>query len=158
MTMDDNRILVDTNIFVYASVPSAPQRQPANDALQQLRNTGMDIIVSQQILREYIAVIVRLQNAGSGLPTATILENVAVLRTECLVVDDTPAVLDTLFDLLQRVPGADRRIYDANIVATMLVHGVRRLLTHNTKDFARYADVITVVPLEPPTPAPAAEV
>ena len=34
----------------------------------------------------------------------------------------------------------------------------RREEIYGDKDFAPYADVITVVPLEPPTPAPAAEV
>jgi predicted nucleic acid-binding protein len=42
---------------------------------------------------------------------------------------------------------------DANIVATMRAHGVQRLLTHNTDDFARYNHLITIVPLERPTPA-----
>ena len=37
---------------------------------------------------------------------------------------------------------------DANIIATMLVYGIERLLTHNTADFARFARYITVLPLE----------
>ena len=41
----------------------------------------------------------------------------------------------------------------AVFVATMLVYGVRRLLTHNTADFAPFADLITVVPLVAPPPA-----
>lgn len=36
----------------------------------------------------------------------------------------------------------------------MLVYGVRRVLTHNTDDFVRFAAFIEVLPLVPP-PAPA---
>jgi hypothetical protein len=39
-------------------------------------------------------------------------------------------------------------------VATMLVYGVRRLLTNNPDDFVRFAAFIDVIPLVPP-PAPA---
>ncbi len=49
--------------------------------------------------------------------------------------------------LLRKFPIAGRQIHDANIVATMMAHGVSRLLPHDTKDFERYADFITVVPL-----------
>jgi hypothetical protein len=31
-----------------------------------------------------------------------------------------------------------RSVYDCNIVATMVGHGVGELLTHNVKDFQRY--------------------
>jgi len=56
--------------------------------------------------------------------------------------------------LVTAVPTRGRRIHDANIVATMLVYGVRRLLTNNTDDFVRFAAFIDVLPLVPP-PAPA---
>ena len=59
-----------------------------------------------------------------------------------------------LLELLLEVPTRGRRIHDANIVATMLVDGVRRLLTNNPDDFVRFAAFIDVIPLVPP-PAPA---
>jgi len=52
--------------------------------------------------------------------------------------------------LVTAVPTRGRRIHDANIVATMLVSGVRRVLTHNTDDFVRFAAFIEVIPLLPP--------
>ena len=148
VTMDDSAIFVDTNILVYASVPSAPQHLLASKVLQHLRDAGTELVISQQILREYIAVIVRLQNAGSGLLTEKILQNVTIFRAECRVVADQPAIMDKLLELLEQVPDADRRIYDANIVATMVVHDLPRLLTHNTKDFMRFAHLIEIMPLE----------
>ena len=42
---------------------------------------------------------------------------------------------------------AGKQVHDANIVATMLVHGITQVLTHNITDFARFSSLITVLPL-----------
>ena len=34
-----------------------------------------------------------------------------------------------------------KQIHDANIVAVMQEHGIKRLLTHNLDDFKRYAKI-----------------
>ena len=46
------------------------------------------------------------------------------------------------------VPVAGKQIHDANIAATMLAHGERRLLTMNIKDFRRYGERIELVDRE----------
>jgi predicted nucleic acid-binding protein len=33
------------------------------------------------------------------------------------------------------------QVHDARLVAAMRVHGVKRILTFNDKDFARYTDI-----------------
>jgi predicted nucleic acid-binding protein len=38
------------------------------------------------------------------------------------------------------------QVHDARLVAAMRVHGVKRILTFNERDFARYADVEAVHP------------
>ena len=58
-----------------------------------------------------------------------------------------------LLALLLEVPTRGRRIHDANIVATMLVYGVRRLLTNNPDDFVPFAAFIDVLPLISPPSA-----
>jgi predicted nucleic acid-binding protein len=45
-------------------------------------------------------------------------------------------------DLCRDVAAGGRQIHDANIVATMLAYGERRLLTLNAGDFRRYGDRI----------------
>ena len=56
-----------------------------------------------------------------------------------------PAVTDRLVSLCRQTPVGGRQIHDANIVATMLAYGERRLLTFNMADFRRYADRIELV-------------
>ena len=50
-----------------------------------------------------------------------------------------------LVTLCREVPTGGRQIHDANIVATMLARGERRLLTFNAADFRRYGDRIELV-------------
>ena len=47
-----------------------------------------------------------------------------------------------------KVPIAGKQVHDANIVATMLTHDERRLLTFNTRDFRRYGDRIDLIDME----------
>lgn len=76
------------------------------------------------------------------------MENVKLFRTQFRVVEDSPLVLDNLLRILQTVTVAGKQIHDANIVATMQAYGIRQLLAHNTVDFARFARLITVIPLD----------
>ena len=61
------------------------------------------------------------------------------------VLEDGPDVTRVLLALCREVPVAGRQVHDANIVATMLAHGERRLLTFNAADFQRYGDRIELV-------------
>jgi predicted nucleic acid-binding protein len=38
------------------------------------------------------------------------------------------------------------QVHDAHLVAAMLVHGVKRILTFNDKDFTRYPEIEAVHP------------
>jgi hypothetical protein len=49
-----------------------------------------------------------------------------------------------LMELTPRYSFGGRQVHDANVVATMLAHGERRLLTFNVADFQRFAPPIEV--------------
>jgi predicted nucleic acid-binding protein len=61
------------------------------------------------------------------------------------VLEDGPPVWDKLMDLSRRYSFGGRQVHDANVVATMLAHGERRLLTFNEADFRRFTPLIEVV-------------
>ena len=61
------------------------------------------------------------------------------------ILEDGPRVSDTLLALCREVVVNSRQIHDANIVATMLAYGERRLLTFNVADFRRYGDRIDLI-------------
>ena len=53
-----------------------------------------------------------------------------------------------LVALFREFPIGGKQIHDANIAATMLAHGERRLLTFNAKDFRRFGERIELVEIE----------
>ena len=52
-----------------------------------------------------------------------------------------------LEELCREVSLAGKQVHDANIAATMLAYGERRLLTLNERDFRRFGDRLELVPI-----------
>lgn len=142
------RLFIDTNILVFATNELSEWHIPAARGLEEARQLGIELVISSQILREYLAAATRIRVMENGLPLPKIVENVRTFRNEFTLVDDNPFVLDTLIDLVQKVTVAGKQIHDANIVATMRVHGVKHLFTHNVADFTRFSTFISLLPLE----------
>ena len=101
--------------------------------------------ISRQILREYLATVTRPQAWSPPVPMDDALEHAARLEAEFDVLEDGPAVTDALAALCREVPVAGKQVHDANIVATMLAHGERRLLTFDARGFQRYEGRIELV-------------
>ncbi|MDP8925061.1 MAG: hypothetical protein M3O34_19615, partial [Chloroflexota bacterium] len=70
------------------------------------------------------------------------------------LLDENSAVVAALRHIVDQFGVSGKQDHDANIVATMQVHGIRRLLTHNVGDFGRYTGLIDIVPLEARREAP----
>lgn len=147
MATTGGELFVDTNVWLYATDPASPWNTPAREVLDTAQAFGTTLVISSQIVREYLAVATRPGVVEPAPSVADLLVNIADMRTRCRFVDDTLAVVDKLVSLLTLHPTAYRRVHDANIVATMLAWNVPSLLTHNTRDFERYAHLIRVVPL-----------
>ena len=142
-------VFLDTNILVNYTVASAPVHAEAMKALGDMQAAGIPLWISRQILREYIATQTRPQGFRRPLSVATVLTDVAAFQAAFQLAEDGPGVMAILLNLLTAIPIGGKQIHDANIVATMLAHGIPKLLTHNTADFARFVPQITVVPLVP---------
>jgi predicted nucleic acid-binding protein len=140
-------VFVDTNVLVYATRPSAAQHASARAALTRLEDEGSSLWVSTQVLREYLAAVTRPQATAPGLPMATAIIDVRRFRATFDVAEERPNVLDRLLHLLTTHSSSGRQVHDANIVATMLEHSIRRLLTFNAADFRRFARIIDIEPL-----------
>jgi len=135
---------VDTNVLVYATASSAPFRDRARVALAPLA-ASEPLSISRQILREYIAVMTRQQIWGKALTLTEATGDAAAFVRRFSVLEDGPPVWDQLMELSRRYSFGGRQVHDANVVATMLAHGERRLLTFNEADFRRFAALIEVV-------------
>ena len=138
-------MFVDTNVLVNARILEAPDHDEARAALGLAFEQPEPLRISRQVLREYLAVVTRPQSWPVAIGREEALNDVERLMSIFELLEDGPAVTDRLVSLCREVPVGGRQIHDANIVATMLAHGERRLLTFNQADFRRYGDRIELV-------------
>ncbi len=147
-TMGDDPVFLDTNILVYAGVFESPFHLAALNAIQVREQAGIEMWISRQIMREYLATLTRPQTFTPPIPISTIIPQVRAFENRFRVAEDGPQVTERLLALMERIPTGGRQVHDANIVATMQAYDIRRLLTHNTEDFERFAAFITLLPIE----------
>ena len=138
-------MFVDTNVLVKARILEAPDHDKARAALGIAFEKPEPLRVSRQVLREYLAVVTRPQSWPVAIGRQEALNDVERLASLFDLLEDGPAVTDRLVSLCREVSVGGRQIHDASIVATMLAHGERRLLTFNQADFRRYGDRIELV-------------
>jgi len=75
---------------------------------------------------------------------AAAIADVRRFQSSFEIADEGPANLERLLELLAAHPGAGKQVHDTNLVAAMLVHGIRRLMTFNSSDFQRFAGTIEI--------------
>jgi len=141
---DAEPIFVDTNILIYANVATAPLHEVALKALEVVYQTGEPLWINRQVLREFIAARTRPQTFSQPSTPGVVIERIRYFEDRFQVADDTPAVTEQLLQLLANYKVGGKQVHDANIVATMKAYGITTLLTHNAKDFERFAELINI--------------
>ncbi|BAY76832.1 hypothetical protein NIES25_32900 [Nostoc linckia NIES-25] len=148
MQTTNNSVFIDTNILVYANLALSPFHVQATERLQAFAEQGIDLWISRQTLREYLAAMTRRSDLTGNIPIPSLVADVRYFASYFRLVEDNLLVTERLLTLMEEIPSGGKQVHDANIVATMLVYGIPQLLTHNTGDFARFSGLITVLPLQ----------
>jgi predicted nucleic acid-binding protein len=135
---------VDTNVLVYSTAVGAPFQERARAALARAA-ADEPLFVSRQVFREYIATMTRQQAWGTPLSLREAIADVRIFEQRFGILEGGPVVWDQFVELCRRYRFGGRQVHDANIVATMLAHDERRLLTFNIADFRRFSASIEIV-------------
>ena len=147
-TTRPNRVMLDTNVILSATDEGRAEHRQALQIFNDWAGRGTALYASGQIMREYLAVATRpADKNGLGLEQADALANVRAFRTRTSLLSEDSKVTDCLPGLLDETRCAGKQVHDANVVATMLVHGIDSLITMNPADFARFERHIRVIPL-----------
>jgi len=142
MTVPARAVFVDTNVLVYASVDSSPFHEAARRAISKLEAAGVPLWISRQVQREFLATLLRPR---VSISVPEVVNAVRLFEQRFRVAEDGPLVTEKLLGLVSG--GFTSQIHDANIVATMLVYGIDRILTNNPSDFAPLSSHVTVLSL-----------
>lgn len=137
-------LFIDTNILVYANVVTAPLHEQALNAIKEAHQTGRSLWISRQVLREFVAARTRPQTFAQPSTQKVVIERVRYLEDRFQVANDTAIVTEQLIKLMRDFQIGGKQVHDANIIASMLAYEIPCLLTHNLKDFERFAEVIKV--------------
>ncbi len=141
-------LFLDTNVLLTATDESRSWHEHAGAVLSDAGRKGVHLAVSGQIAREYLAVATRPPDVnGLGLDSIDALSNVAAFLKRTVLYGETEGVARRLCQLVREYSLRGKRIHDANVVATMLVHGLDTLVTQNPDDFAPFQgiEVVSIV-------------
>jgi predicted nucleic acid-binding protein len=147
--MASDLMLVDTNILIRWVQSADPEFPLARNAVQQLEDLGVAPCYTSQNLAEFWNVLTRPRTRnGYGLTIPEVLT-----RTECIegkfqLLPDSLMVHQEWRRLLVTYRVCGVQVHDARLVAAMNVHRVPRILTFNTKDFARFGGIEAVHPAQ----------
>jgi predicted nucleic acid-binding protein len=137
--------MLDTNILLTATDEGRAGYKVALDLLNNWPAQGTTLYTSGQVIREYLGVATRpaAQN-GLGLTVPDALDNARAFRSRMRLLTEDAKVANRLAELLRETKSGGKQVHDANVVATMLVHGVDTVVTLNTVDFARFGQHVHV--------------
>ena len=137
--------LVDTNILLRSAQPHHIQNPAALAALGALRAQGQTLYVCSQNIVEFWSVATKPPDVnGLGLSIVETEILVQEIESSYQYLQDDPRVQGVWRKLVAAYQVSGRQVYDARLVAVMLVHGVTHLLTFNTDDFRRYHEITAV--------------
>lgn len=142
-----NSVLIDTNILVYAAVPSSSFHTEACAALKRHYSAQDQIWISTQVIREFIAVLTSPKFAPKPLSVKEAVQAARYFHQRFTVADENRVINQILLDLVEKFSIVGQQIHDANLVATCQVFGIASILTHNMQDFELFSKLVRLEPL-----------
>jgi predicted nucleic acid-binding protein len=141
--------LADTNLLLRSAEAGHPMQETALQALASVRRGGETVYLTEQNLLEFWAVATRpTERNGLGLTVEAAGGELARLQALFPVLPEVSEIYPEWHRLVVTHGVVGLRIYDARLVAVMLVHGITHILTFNGADFRRYAHITVVEPAE----------
>jgi predicted nucleic acid-binding protein len=142
-------VLFDSNILLRWQEPDHPDQILVTAAVDRLLLSGAVPVYTSQNLGELWNVLTRPAGRnGFGLTPSEADRRARAIESRIELLPDTPAVHFEWRRLLIAHHVCGVQVHDARLVAAMHVHGVKRILTFNTRDFARFSDIEAVHPAE----------
>jgi predicted nucleic acid-binding protein len=132
-------VLVDTNIWLRRVQPNHPLHKPAVECVGRLLDADEALCFTPQNIAEFWNVMTRpVTSNGLGFSTSQTSAEVAKIEAIFTLLSDTPAIYVEWKRLVSKHNVQGVQVHDSWLVASMNVHGVERLLTFNSADFARF--------------------
>jgi len=144
--MPNEFVFVDTNIWVARIIEDHVFHERAKNILSSLSEKEEFLCTSGQIIRELISVCSVGRFLSRPLTWEELQQEIDALFAQTVLLIENETTLQKLLELGSRYQVVGKQIHDTNIVATMLTHGVIRLVTFNSDDFKRFDEIEVIIP------------
>ncbi len=141
------RVLVDTNVLIYATLAADPRHPRALEVLALRNRPGVEMFISVQNLAEMYPNLTGPKNQPPDSPDMAREKILALSRLRGLTV--LPLTLDGIHRALELcvTGGVTRQKYfDRQLAALMLREEIPVILTENDKDFTDIKGITAVNP------------
>ena len=139
--------LIDTNVLLRSAQPEDALYSVATDVVEKLLNDGHALYITPQNVAEFWNSATRPKiNNGLGMTPQQAEDEVRRLETILLLAPDDPTIYIEWRRIVLDKNVCGVLVHDARLVAAMKVHGITHVLTFNARDFARFDDIVVVVP------------
>jgi predicted nucleic acid-binding protein len=143
------QVLLDSNILIRWLEPDNSDQIVVKAALDRLLLEGADLCFTSQNLGEFWNTMTRPANRnGYGLSPEEAEIRIRDIEAQCTLLPDSIDVHWEWRRLLVTHSVSGVQVHDAHLVAAMHIHGVSRILTFNTRDFARFTDIEAIHPAD----------
>jgi predicted nucleic acid-binding protein len=139
--------VIDSNILLRISRRDDPDHAIVDRAIATLAEAGAVFYYTHQNVTEFWNVATRPTHLnGFGLSSKQADQAVHAFEKGMTLLPDNEDVYHQWRRLVLTHSVLGVKVYDARLVAAMVVHKVAHLLTLNDKDFRRYANIIAIHP------------
>lgn len=146
--MSPDPALADTNVLVYAHFPTAPHYTASRVLLDQAKNPGAELCLAPQNLAEFYAIVTspkRVSPAKSVDDALAAIDDLLALPGLSLL-PVPPDVVARWTQLVRQHRVIGRKVFDVQLVATMVGNGVRKIYTFNVADFQLFPGIQVLTP------------
>src|SRR5436309_12037541 len=98
--VDIEACFVDTNVLVFAASSGAPLHQRASAEIRRRHESGQELWVSRQILREYLAALSRPQTFAKPRSARELVGDIRYFLSHFQLAEEGPAVTEKLLELI----------------------------------------------------------
>ena len=133
--------LVDTNVLLRFSRHDDPRYQIVQDAVHKLEAEGHQLRTTSQNFAEFWNVATRPTHQNGFGHTIFETEQLLLgLEKFFALLPDSPEIYPEWKRLVVKYDVSGVQVHDARLVAAMIAHNIKYILTFNVTDFQRYAD------------------
>lgn len=142
-------ILFDTNVLVYVHNKASPNHQKAYQLESEVLNGKIPAAISVQNLLEFYATITNSLRVTKPLKPQEAKEVISdYLKSPFQIIHPKPSDIEKTIEIATKRNISGARIFDIQLVVTMITDGIDTIYTGNEKHFKMFNEIKVVNPFK----------